>query len=125
MEKRMGKLQDIDKENKGFEGFGNFGGVGEIGRKLIVGWGSTKEIILSFLKDHSDYNYLHFWRPWPFPKEAVEILKKAERIVVIEGNYSGQLADLIERFTFRKVERILKDDGRPFYKKELELKLLK
>jgi len=92
---------------------------------MLVGWGSTKEIILDFLKGYPDYNFLHIWRPWPFPKEAVEILKKSKKIVVIEGNYSGQMADIIERFTFRKVKRVLRDDGRPFFKEELEDKLLR
>ena len=115
MEKRMGKLVEL---SGGFEGFeGNEGW--EKGMTL-VGWGSTKEIILDFLKDHKEFSFVHIWRPWPFPKEAVEILKKASRIVVIEGNYSGQLADLIEKNIFRKVGRILKDNGRPFTKQEIE-----
>ena len=115
MEKRMGKLVEL---SGGFEGFeGNEGW--EKGMTL-VGWGSTKEIILDFLKDHKEFNFVHTWRPWPFPKEAVEILKKASRIVAIEGNYSGQLADLIEKNIFRKVGRILKDNGRPFTKQEIE-----
>lgn len=112
MRRRMEKLVGL---NGGFEEFGEFEGK----KPILVGWGSTKEIILDFLKDHNEFNFVHIWRPWPFPKEAVEILKKASRIVVIEGNYSGQLADLIERLTFRKVERILKDDGRPFFGEDL------
>jgi len=114
MEKRMGKLSDL---KGGFEIYGN-------GNKLLVGWGSTKEIILDFLKNHQEYQFMHIWRPWPFPKEAISVLKKAEKIVAIEGNYTGQLADLVERFTFKKVERVLKDNGRPFYKKEIENKIL-
>lgn len=120
MEKRMNKLVGL---TGGFEGFKGDGGWKK--GTTLIGWGSTKEIILDFLKGHADLNYLHIWRPWPFPKEVVEILKKSKRIVCIEGNYSGQMADLIERFTFRKVERVLKDDGRPFFKKELEGKLLR
>jgi len=115
MDRRMNKLSDL---NGGFEIFGK-------GKTVLVGWGSTKEIILDFLKDNFGFNFLHIWRPWPFPQGAIDILRNVERVIVIEGNYSGQLADLIERFTFRKVERVLKDDGRPFYKQELEDKLLK
>lgn len=114
MKKRMGKLVGL---NGGYEGYEGDEGWGK--GTTLVGWGSTKEIILDFLKDHPSYNFLHIWRPWPFPKEAVEILKKSEKVIVIEGNYSGQLADLIERLSFRKVERILKDDGRPFFKNDL------
>lgn len=120
MEKRMGKLGRLEG------GYEKYGKEGEEGANItLVGWGSTKEIILDFLKDHPNFNFVHIWRPWPFPGEAIEVLKKSRKIVVVEGNYSGQLADLIEGFTFRKAERVLKDDGRPFYKEELEDKLLK
>jgi len=116
MKKRMRKLSGLE---------GGYGRYGENGAKTtLVGWGSTKEIILDFLKDHKEFNYLHIWRPWPFPKEAEEILKKSKRIVCVEGNFSGQMADMIERLIFRKVERILKDDGRPFFKGELREKIL-
>ena len=117
MKKRMRKLSGLE---------GGYGRYGENGAKTtLVGWGSTKEIILDFLKDHQEFNYLHIWRPWPFPKEAEEILKKSKRIVCVEGNFSGQMADMIERLIFRKVERVLKDDGRPFFKRELEARLIK
>lgn len=111
----------MNKRGKKLEGLeGGYGKYGEEGvRTTLVGWGSTKEIILDFLKDHKEFNFLHIWRPWPFPKEAIEILKKSERVVVVEGNYSGQMADIIERLTFKKVERVLKDDGRPFFKNDL------
>jgi len=115
MKKRMGKLVGL---SGGFEGFE--GNEGWKKGMTLVGWGSTKEIILDFLKDHKEFSFVHIWRPWPFPQEAVEILKRASRIVAIEGNYSGQLADLIEKNIFRKVGRILKDNGRPFTKQEIE-----
>jgi 2-oxoglutarate ferredoxin oxidoreductase subunit alpha len=119
MKKRMGKLDDIDEGDKGYlEEKGKKGN-----RKIIVGWGSTKEIILDFLKDNSDFDFLHIYRPFPFPKKAIEILKEYEEIITVEGNYSGQLSDLIEKNIFKKVKRILKDDGRPFTKRELEEKL--
>lgn len=120
MEKRAKKLVGL---TGGFEGDEGSGGWGK--GTTLVGWGSTKEIILDFLKDHREFNYLHISRPWPFPKEAEEILRKSKRIVCVEGNFSGQMADIIEKLIFRKVERILKDDGRPFFKGELEGKLHK
>jgi len=111
MEKRAKKLDDL---KGGFEVYGEKGA-----KTFIAGWGSTKEILLDLLKDYPDLGYLHFWRPWPFPKEAEAFMKKAEKVIIIEGNFSGQLADLIKKETGIMSERILKDDGRPFFKEEL------
>jgi 2-oxoglutarate ferredoxin oxidoreductase subunit alpha len=99
------------------------GGVEKYGKEgaetTLVGWGSTKEILLDFITAHPGCNLVHFWRPWPFPKEAEGVLRQAKKLVVVEGNFSGQLADLIEKETGLKSERVLKDNGRPFYKGEL------
>ncbi|MCL5090673.1 MAG: hypothetical protein M1514_01545, partial [Patescibacteria group bacterium] len=114
MEKRGKKLGGLKGGYEGYKGNKGF----EKGVTL-VGWGSTKEIILDVLKDFPQYNFIHFWRPWPFPKEAGELLAKAKKLIVIEGNFSGQLADLIEKETRLKSERILKDNGRPFFREEL------
>ena len=115
MEKRMGKLSGL----KG--GFEECGGEGR--RGTLVSWGSTKGILLDFIEENPEYNLIHFWRPWPFPQEAKSILEKAQKIISVEGNYSGQMADLIELKTGLKVQRILKDDGRPFFKEEIENKI--
>ncbi|PIS14899.1 hypothetical protein COT64_00250 [Candidatus Shapirobacteria bacterium CG09_land_8_20_14_0_10_39_12] len=123
MNKRMGKLKNIDSVLPGFEKYGPAFAKASARlerKKILVGWGSTKEIILDFLKANAEFDFLHIYRPWPFPKEAVKILKKYDEVIAVEGNYSGQLADLIEQFTLRKVKRVLKDDGRPFFKQELE-----
>jgi len=111
MQKRSKKTNSI---SGGFEIYGP-----KNAKITLVGWGSTKEIILEVLKDFPEYNFVHFWRPWPFPKEAGSILVQAKKRIVIEGNFSGQLADLIEKETGLKSERILKDNGRPFYREEL------
>jgi 2-oxoglutarate ferredoxin oxidoreductase subunit alpha len=111
MEKRAKKLSRL---KGGFEVFGR-----KNPRIMLVGWGSTKEIILDVLKEFPDLGFIHFWRPWPFPKEAKAVLEKPKKIVSIEGNFSGQLADLLEKEAGLKVERILKDNGRPFFREEL------
>ncbi len=118
MEKRMRKLV-------GLEGGVEFEGEEGKGRTILVGWGSTKGIIGNFWQKHQDLSFLHFWRVWPFPEEAKRILEEAGRVIVIEENWSGQLAGLIEREILREVERITKDNGRPFFKEELERRLEK
>jgi 2-oxoglutarate/2-oxoacid ferredoxin oxidoreductase subunit alpha len=90
----------------------------------LVGWGSTKQaLILAWknLADQKSVNFLHFFRPWPFPNEAREILFKAKKIVVVENNSTGQLANLITQETGLAIDKkILKDDGRPFFAEEIE-----
>lgn len=111
MAKRGRKLDSL---SGGFEIYGP-----ETAKTTLISWGSTKEIILDVLKEFPEMNFLHFWRPWPFPKEASEILRQAKKLVAIEGNFSGQLAGLVEKETGLKSQKILKDNGRPFFREEL------
>jgi len=112
MAKRGRKLAGL---RGGFEVYGP-----EKAKTTLISWGSTKEILLDFVADHPQYNFIHFWRPWPFPKEAEAVLRLAQKLVVVEGNFSGQLADLIKAETGIETEKILKDNGRPFFKEDLE-----
>ncbi|MBP8591020.1 2-oxoacid:acceptor oxidoreductase subunit alpha [Candidatus Shapirobacteria bacterium] len=94
----------------------------------LVSFGSTKAAVLraqeKLLEQGSAVNFLHFWRPWPFPQEAKEILGKAKKIISIENNSSGQLARLVKMETGLNVgQQILKDDGRPFFEGEIEEKV--
>jgi len=59
--------------------------------------------------------YLHFPSVWPMDREAVAgALAQGGRLVAVEGNSTGQLAELLARETgVRIAERILKYDGRP------------
>lgn len=115
MEKRMGKLGDL---GGGYEKYGPEGP--EI---TLVSWGSTKTILLDFISKHPEFSLIHVWRPWPFSEDLKKLLEKQKNIIVVEGNYSGQLSDLIEKQIGKKVKRILKDDGRPFFREELERKI--
>ena len=90
----------------------------------FVSFGSTKQAVLAAIKNLSqsglEVNFLHFFRPWPFPQEAKEVLRRAEKIVDVENNSTGQLAKLIRMETGITVDqKILKDDGRPFFSNEI------
>lgn len=52
---------------------------------------------------------------WPFPAQALAAaLEGAPRTIVVENNFTGQMASLIRRETGIKVSgNILKFDGRP------------
>lgn len=100
---------------------------------LLVGWGSTKGPVLDALEElnyvYSDANkrigYLHYTYMWPLKTDLFyKLHEKAKRTIVIEGNYQGQLAMLLQQEVgVRLPERILKYDGRPFFLNELSQQL--
>lgn len=94
----------------------------------FISFGSTKHIVLAAMEGLRrrgiKANFLHFFRPWPFPKEAKKVLQEAEKIISVENNSTGQLARLIKMETGIEInQQILKDDGRPFFEGEIEGKL--
>jgi 2-oxoglutarate ferredoxin oxidoreductase subunit alpha len=91
-------------------------------RFLLMGWGSVKAPVLEALSrlGRKDIAYLHF--PWvfPLPEAAAAYMAKAEACIAVEGNATGQLADLASLETGLRVERrILKSDGAQFSVEEL------
>jgi len=91
----------------------------------VLAWGSTKGTVLDALKvleaQGKRINYLQCRLMKPFPAEAVgRILREAKRIVSVEENYSGQLAQLVQEHTGVMItERANKFDGRPFSEDEM------
>lgn len=117
MEKRMMKLETCaKKENIEPVLYGP-----EEANLTIVSWGSTKGVVLEALKQFDNVNFLHLNWLSPFPYEKVaSYLRKAKKIVNIEGNYSAQLNGLIAEKTGMKIEdNVLKYDGRPFFVEEI------
>ena len=91
-------------------------------RVLLLGWGSVKRPILEALAalHRPDVAYLHF--PWvfPLPDGVAECMGRAGVCVAVEGNATGQLADLVELETGNRIDRrILKSDGSQFAVEEL------
>ncbi len=94
-------------------------------KNLIIGWGSTKGAIIDAIED-IDAKFLQVLYLSPFPKEIETELKKANKIVLIENNVTGQLGELIRQKTGIKIKyKILKYDGRPFYCNELNKQIKK
>ncbi len=86
------------------------------GKKLIVGWGSTKGAILDSLADLPDYRFLQISYLSPFPSQQVMAeLKKAKEVVLVENNVTGLLGQIIREQTGVAIDKkILKYDARPF-----------
>ncbi|NOZ06809.1 MAG: 2-oxoacid:acceptor oxidoreductase subunit alpha [Chloroflexi bacterium] len=85
----------------------------------LVSWGSPKGAILDAMAElsrHRSVNFLQVRLMRPFPVDAVaRILREAKRSIAIEGNFSGQLTNLIREQTGVTVpQRIVRFDGRPF-----------
>ncbi|ACM23587.1 2-oxoacid:acceptor oxidoreductase subunit alpha [Thermotoga neapolitana] len=94
-------------------------------RVLLVAWGSTLEPIREAIEDMSGVALLHFSQVWPLDESAVEHMERAEKVVAIEGNATGQFANLIRQVTgFHIKDRILKYSGLQFTVEELKEKIL-
>jgi len=95
----------------------------------LVGWGSTKGIILEVMEwfkqeEGLDLKLVHLLDLWPFPDQAVaQALKTARQAIVIENNFMGQMANLIRQQTGIECQKVLKYSGAPFAPQELYQRL--
>lgn len=92
----------------------------ETAQVTFLCWGSTygplREAVERLNKERPGYaNMVHFSGLHPFPREATEgLLARAQRLIVVEGNETGQLAMLLRCHTGRVADgAIRKYDGRP------------
>jgi len=86
----------------------------------IVGWGSTKGVILDLLEllseDGIDARYIQVRFAYPFPSELfIEAIEGASTRIIVENNFDGLMEGLIRENTLIPMDyRIRKYDGRPF-----------
>ena len=89
---------------------------------IIVGWGSTKKILLEAVEriGRSDLAVLHFSQVYPLPSNLDDYLGDDANIITAEQNSSGQFTKLLEQHTGKTVgNKILKSNGLPFFSDEL------
>jgi 2-oxoglutarate ferredoxin oxidoreductase subunit alpha len=119
-EKRMRKMQTYLKEDvKPPQVVGSPDGV-----PLLIGWGSTKLPLFDaqarLRSEGMETAVVYFTHIWPFPVHLVRpLLQRGSQLIVVEGNYSGQLADLIQQECLMETKRILKYNGRPYYTSDI------
>ncbi len=102
-------------------------GVSDTADVSFVGFGSTKNTILDAMDILSQtnpgfkINYLHYNFVYPLRTEKLlEFITNNTNIILIEGNATGQLGELITAKTGYKFEnKMLKFNGRPFYLEEV------
>ncbi|GAA6756252.1 2-oxoacid:ferredoxin oxidoreductase subunit alpha [Thermus sp. 2.9] len=108
MEKRMEKLRTARREIPLEDQYTLY----RDGDVLVLGFGTVKGTLLEALDHLPGVGYLHLKLLWPFPE--IGPLLEGKRLVTVEHNYSGQLADLVQQETLKKVHhRVVKYNGRP------------
>ena len=91
-------------------------------RVLLLGWGSVKGPVIEAMTSVGlpGIAYLHFPWVYPLPDGVADYMSAASTCVAIEGNATGQFADLVEFETGRRFNhRILKSDGFQYSVEEL------
>jgi 2-oxoglutarate ferredoxin oxidoreductase subunit alpha len=86
-------------------------------KDLIVCWGSSLEGVKEALAslNRKDMAILHFHQVYPLHTDVAAYLKKARRLILLEGNVTGQLGKVIQLATGIAIERkILRYNGLPF-----------
>jgi 2-oxoglutarate ferredoxin oxidoreductase subunit alpha len=116
VEKRLRKMETYLKEDsKPPKVYGS-----TEGSVVLVGWGSTQPVLLHAQQALRAKGIaaaaVHFTRLWPFNTEAAKpLLAKAQTIIAVEGNFTGQFADVIQTYCLLPVRRIVKYNGLPIY----------
>lgn len=91
----------------------------------IVGWGSSQgviaEVVEKLNQEGRKVNFLSLKYLCPFHDDKIKsLLSAAKQLVLIEGNYTGQLGKLIAQQTGVLInDKILKYNGQPFEVEEL------
>ncbi|AYC29309.1 2-oxoacid:acceptor oxidoreductase subunit alpha [Paenisporosarcina cavernae] len=121
MDKRMRKLQHVHFPQPIYQ-YAPF----EETDILLVGFNSTRgaleEVQQTLIADGLNVNHAHIRLIHPFPaKEMTVLAEKAKKIIVVENNATGQLANIMKMNIgfHQKMESILKYDGTPFHPREL------
>ena len=88
----------------------------------MVGWGSTRHVIRECLEERGGKGIggLHFSQDHPLHPKTAGYLDRAEKVVVIENNPSGQFARLLKMtFGAADLRGIRKYNGLPFIREEI------
>ncbi|WP_341482353.1 2-oxoacid:acceptor oxidoreductase subunit alpha [Bacillus kexueae] len=124
MDKRLRKLEKIKFPNSIHQNVKH-----EDADVLIVGFNSTRGAIEEAMerleKDGIKVNHAHVRLIHPFPtNEMLPLVEKAKKVVVVENNATGQLANIIKMNVghAQKIVSALKYDGNPFLPHEIHTK---
>lgn len=122
MDKRFRKLEALKFDNPVFSNAPH-----EEADILLVGFNSTRgaieEVQERLNAQGLKVNHAHIRLIHPFPSaEVAPLVAKAKKVIVVENNYTGQLANIMKMNIggHDKIETITKYNGTPFLPGELE-----
>ena len=123
VEKRLNKLDLIKKNVLPPDLIGN-----KDYKTLVIGWGSTFTAIKEALAEigRDDISFLYYKQVYPVHPDTEKMLKKANKVIIVENNVTSQFGKLIHLFAGVKIEhKILKFNGMPFSVEELVERITK
>ena len=91
-------------------------------KTLIIGWGSTYGVIKEAIEKlgRDDLAFICFKQVYPLNEEIGEILRKAEKTIIIENNATSQFSKVLKlELDFDVNEKFLKYNGMPFSVEEV------
>lgn len=116
-DKRWRKGQSLAREMEEYETVKVYGQ--PAGKAALLCWGSNKGVCVE-AAERLGLRVVQVLALSPFPKKKlIEALQGVERLLAVECNSSGQLADLAGCYGIKVDDRILKYDGRPFSREDL------
>ena len=95
-------------------------------KTLVLCWGSTLPVVQEAITvvARDDVSMLHFAQVWPLPQNLKDILIRAEKLICLEGNATGQFAAIVKQQTGVDIqEKILKYNGLQFTVEEVTTSL--
>lgn len=95
-------------------------------KDLVVGWGSTYGVLREFVETsgNEDVAFLYVKQVYPLHEYLKVYFNKAQKIITVENNATGQFANLLKLELDVKVDyKILKYNGEPFSIEEVEERL--
>lgn len=120
-EKRQKKGQSLAREMEEYETVKVYGQASS--NRALLFWGSNKGVCLE-AAERLGLRAIQVLALSPFPKrKLIEALQGVERLLAVECNEAGQLANLAACYGINVDDRILKYDGRPFSLEDLMEKL--
>lgn len=116
MDKRQRKLESAEKELSTPEGGMRVVSGARVG---IISWGSThgaiREALTELDKEGERISHFHPRVIWPLPaRQLRQFMAPLNHVIVIEENYSGQLANLLRSRLLAKPTSVTKCEGVPF-----------
>lgn len=79
---------------------------------LLIGWGDSWGAIDEAVRENGNLGYIHYNELWPLNTKLFSAMGP-KRFISVEGNYSGQFAELLSSKTGVKIRSLGRYDGRP------------